>query len=336
VSGAGHAVENPLVSVIIPAYNVAAFIGETVRSATAQNYQPFEVIVIDDGSPDAPALRSALEPYAAQIILLEQENRGVAAARNAGLRAARGEYVAFLDGDDVWVPEFLAEQVKLIRSNGGYDLVYANAFHFGDGWERTTYMETSPSVGDVTCESLLAGRCNVISSTVLARREAIFDAGLFDESLRSSEDFDLWVRISKRNGSRLTYQRQVLAGYRHRPSSLSADPDELMERSLKAFNKIAQRDDLSVAERAALAATVRSQKAALAIGRGKRKLLKRSFAEARDRFAEAEELCPSWKLRLISVWLKTAPRTCRTFYRLYLRSTTDRAVREDTLSPSSS
>jgi len=109
----------PVVSVIIPAYNVAPFIGDTLRSVLAQTFSEYEVIIINDGSPDTVELESVLAPYLDRIIYLKQENQGAGAARNTGLRAARGEFVAFLDGDDQWLPAFLEKQLKLIRSGPG-------------------------------------------------------------------------------------------------------------------------------------------------------------------------------------------------------------------------
>ncbi len=95
-----------VVSVIIPAYNAAGLISETLQSVFAQTYRDFETIVVNDGSPDTAALEAVLRPFADRLVYLRQENRGVSAARNAGIRAAQGRYVAFLDSDDLWEPGF--------------------------------------------------------------------------------------------------------------------------------------------------------------------------------------------------------------------------------------
>jgi glycosyltransferase involved in cell wall biosynthesis len=105
---------SPLVSVIIPAYDVAEFIGEALDSVFAQTFTDYEVIVINDGSPDTAKLERALAPYLSRIVYLKQENRGVSAARNTGINAARGSLIAFLDGDDVWLPNYL--EVQVIRT----------------------------------------------------------------------------------------------------------------------------------------------------------------------------------------------------------------------------
>src|ERR671939_2007579 len=97
----------PAVSVIIPAYNAAAHIGAALDSVFAQTFTDYEVIVVNDGSPDTPELERALDAYAGRLLYVRQENRGPSGARNAGIRRARGEYVALLDSDDLWLPAYL-------------------------------------------------------------------------------------------------------------------------------------------------------------------------------------------------------------------------------------
>src|SRR6185369_5886632 len=109
---AARAIEaTPKVSVIIPAYNIASFIVETLESVFAQTFTDYEVIVVNDGSPDTENFEGALRPYLDRIVYLKEENGGASVARNAGLQAARGEFVAFLDGDDVWLPNYLEAQM---------------------------------------------------------------------------------------------------------------------------------------------------------------------------------------------------------------------------------
>ena len=239
----------PLVSVVIAAYNVSQYIGETLASVFAQTFDDYEVVVVDDGSEDAEELALALAPYRDRLVYLTQENRGLAAARNAGLRAARGRYAAFLDADDLWEPEYLKEQVGFIEG-GGYDLVYTDALLFGDPrLSGRRFMEVAPSDGEVTFKSLVRGECNVIGSGVLARKEALFDAGLFDAGLRNAQDFDLWVRMAL-GGARLAYQGKVLVRYRYREGSLSGDAVNRVRRELRVYTKIRDAYDLKPSERA--------------------------------------------------------------------------------------
>lgn len=118
-----------LVSVIIPAYNVAPFIAETLDSLFAQTWRNFEAVVINDGSTDDTEER--LTPYRDRIVYIKQENRGVMAARNAGLQAARGRYIALLDGDDLWEPKFLETLAGMLQADPNLSVAYPNAVFFG-------------------------------------------------------------------------------------------------------------------------------------------------------------------------------------------------------------
>ncbi|HWS87148.1 MAG TPA: glycosyltransferase family 2 protein [Pyrinomonadaceae bacterium] len=308
----------PSVSVIIPAYMVAPYIAATLDSVLAQSFKDYEVIVVNDGSPDTAELERALAPYLERITYVRQENRGAGAARNNGLRRARGRYVAFLDGDDLWLPDFLSEMVALVESEGGYDLVYADAMLFGDSpLAGTKYTDTCPSVGAVTLESLLAERCHVITSGVLARREPIMEVGLFDESLKNSQDFDLWARLAKRPGARMTYSARVLLRHRKHRTSLSASSiNSVGGGLLKVFDKISRRDDLTPGERQALEQTVALRSASVELERGKARLLDGDFTAAASSIAAANDYFRSRKLRLILFWLRVAPRLLQRLYKL--------------------
>jgi len=306
----------PLVSIIIPAYKVAPFIKETLDSVFAQTFPDYEAIVINDGSPDTDELERALRPYRERILYLRQENRGAGGARNAGLRVARGRYVAFLDGDDTYVPTFLSDQIQLIESNSGYDLVYADATNFGEFKpDGLTNMDVNQSRGEVDAEALICGRCNVITSAVLARRELILKVGLFDETLRNSQDFDLWIRLAKQ-GARFNYQRKVLVGRRIYAGSLASDPLKSFAGELRVLEKTKLRDDLTAAERSALEATAKLRGAAIELIKAKRCLLDGDFNSASRSFQFANEQLRSWKLRLVLIWLRLAPGLLQRCYKL--------------------
>lgn len=309
----------PAVSVIIPAYNVAPFIRETLDSVLAQSFKDYEVIVINDGSPDTVELERALEPYFGErVVYLKQENLGAAAARNAGLRRARGTYIAFLDADDYWMENYLDEQLAFIRRSGSYDLVYADALLVGDSeLSGRTFMEIAPSNGDVTFEKLVRDECNVITSGVVARRQALLDVGLFDEELRRAHDYDLWLRLAKA-GARLGYQRRVLLRYRIHSGSLSGDSIRQIERHLIVLNKTAKRHDLSASENAALAGAISRLEAHLKLERGKLRLADGDFAAAAVEIKDANRCQRSWRLRLVLLWLRVAPRSLQRVYKLRL------------------
>jgi len=307
-------IQAPAVSVIIPAYKVAAFIRETIDSVLAQTFADYEVIVINDGSPDTLELERALEPYGRQIRYIKQENQGAGAARNAGLRLASGRFVAFLDGDDVYLPNFLEEQMQLIQSDGGYDLAYADKSDFGDA-RLFANSEADPAKGEVTAEDLLCGRSNITTSTVLARRELVIDTGMFDETLRNSQDFDLWIRLAK-NGARITYQPRVLLLRRIYVGSLASDSMKSFEGELRVLKKTRLRNDLTAAEVIALEETLGRRQADMEVARGKRSLLAGDYAASITSFQLANDYFHSLKLRLVLVCLRIAPGLLQRVYKL--------------------
>ena len=305
----------PLISVIVPAFNVSQFISEALDSIFSQDFGDFEIIVVNDGSPDTNDLERVLAPYREHITYLKQENKGISGARNTALRVARGEYIALLDGDDVWLSNKLSEQVGFMKS-GSYDLVYADAYLVGESpWPAgATFMEKSPSDGEVTSESLLALRCCVLLSTVLARKQAIIDAGMFDEQIRVAEDFDLWVRMAL-NGNRFGYQRHVLAKYRYRGNSLSADRIRLQEGGLRVLDGLQARNDLNRRDREALECTAAKLRLGVSLERGKLMILKGDFQAAQQLLSEARKQSKSWKVTFALIGLHTAPRTLQKLYK---------------------
>jgi glycosyltransferase involved in cell wall biosynthesis len=313
--------EAPRVSIIIPAYNVAPYIRETLASVFAQTFSDFEVIIINDGSPDSEEFELAIKPYRERIRYLKQENRGASAARNAGLRAARGELIAFLDADDLWSPNYLAEQLKFIREYG-CDLACADALIFGVSADAgqsymDSLMESAPPAGLVTFLDLVNADRSLITSGVVVRRDLVLEVGLFDEALRNAQDFDLWLRLA-RYGARLAYQRKVLLSYRSRPNSLSGDAINSHQRELRVFDKIEQSYEFTPAERLEVGAVIQSRRALLEYELGKLYLVPGDFARARQSFANANNLRRSWKARLALCLTRIAPGLLRG---LYLRRT---------------
>lgn len=305
--GAEVTAAEPSVSVIVTAYRVSPFIAETLDSVFAQTLEGFEVIVVNDGSPDSEELEQSLRPYTARLVYVAQENRGAGGARNTGLRLARAPLVAFLDGDDLWEPRYLEEQLREIEARG-LDLAYTDALMFGDSsLAGKTYMETAPSEGEVNFLSLIRGDCNVITSGVVARRAAVFDAGLFDETLRNAQDFELWARLAHR-GARLGYQRKVLVRYRVREGSLSGDAQNRLAREWKVTRHIGDAYELTAHEREEVERMLTRQQAAIDLERGKTLLGQGRFAEARACIAGARRVLGGWKLTAALLLLKVAPR----------------------------
>jgi len=295
----------PTVSIIIPTYNTAPYIADTLDSVFAQTFRDYEVIVINDGSPDTTELERVITGYRDRIHYIVQPNRGLSAARNAGIVVARGEFVALLDSDDVWESNYLAHQLHVLRTNG-YDVVYPNATTFGDPLRSgRLFMNVHPSEGEVTFESLVTQRCNVMVS-VLARRKAIVDAGLFDESLRSSEDFDMWLRIVQ-NGGRIGYHRQSLVGSRLRRGSLSADAVNMCNHIVRVLDKTAREMTLTPAQQTLVAARRAYFAALLRLHEGKRAFFAGDHKQAVQKLSEANAHLGRRKIALAVLLLRLMP-----------------------------
>jgi glycosyltransferase involved in cell wall biosynthesis len=194
----------PDISVVVPAYNSAAYINEALDSALAQTGVTLEVIVVDDGSSDDTVQR--VQAYGDRVRLIQQANQGSAVARNRGVAESRAEHVAFLDADDYWHPQKLAQQWALARQ--GKPLVYARF----SSWERDAAGNFPPAAAHLA-ECQAQGRmskpardgwlyidllldCEVWTSTVLARKDLLEKVGGFDPSLRKGQDFDLWLKLA--------------------------------------------------------------------------------------------------------------------------------------------
>jgi glycosyltransferase involved in cell wall biosynthesis len=193
---------DPLVSTVITAYNSAAFLPETLNSVFRQSYRNYEVIVVDDGSTDDT--EKALAPYKDRISYRYQKNRGPSAARNAGIAAARGDYIAFLDGDDLWTPDKLRLQVDFMEQNPPIGLLFSDMEEFDDGTtlcgsllERSLFRSeliASGRVADAARKLLVEDF--IPTSTVLIRKECLAQTALFDENLYFAEDRELWLRFT--------------------------------------------------------------------------------------------------------------------------------------------
>jgi glycosyltransferase involved in cell wall biosynthesis len=309
----------------VPAYNVTEFIGEAIESVLAQTFTDYEIIVVNDGSPDTVALEAALAPYMSSIVYIKQDNRGVSAARNTGIKAARGSLLAFLDADDTWLPNYLEVQVARIQADPTIDVLYPNVMLFGEKSEDgEEFMTRCPTTGEVTFERLVSQECNV-SNCSIARRETIVRAGLFDESLRSVEDFELWLRVVKQGG-RIAYHRDVLARYRRRSGSLTSDPIGLGHHHILVLDKIKQTMELAPSERATVDFHQRRFQALLSFHEGKRAFFSGDTVGAIHGLTEANRFFRNRKIAFALMMLRIAPRLLLRAYdlrdRLYFRMIT--------------
>ncbi|HUU11831.1 MAG TPA: glycosyltransferase family A protein [Phycisphaerae bacterium] len=193
----------PTVSVVIPAYNVAATLARAVRSVTGQTSRPLEVFVVDDGSTDGTA--DVGRGFGPPVRYIRQDNGGAGAARNRGVTEARGEWVAFLDADDWWEPEHLARQFDVVRRHPELVWVAGRCVNVWPGGAKTVGL---PSEG---CRKLLEDGCwcrdyyeaaaagvQFPTIVMLIRRRVFDEVGLFDAQIRSGQDRDMWFRIADR------------------------------------------------------------------------------------------------------------------------------------------
>jgi glycosyltransferase involved in cell wall biosynthesis len=302
----------PRVSVIVPVFNGAADVPVALRSVFGQTFSSFEVIVINDGSDDEPALLRVLDPYASQICYITQPNQGAGAARNAGIRVARGEYVALLDADDRWLPDFLQRQIAFLDAQSHYALVYSDALISGESvLAGQCFSKQAPSNGPVTLISLIKQTCNIPLSTVVARRATLASAGLFDTSLRRGQDFDLWLRLAAR-GERIAYQRLILVERRVRRTGLSGDAEAELQRAITVLDRFGTSHILDHEARTALRQRSDVLRDRLAIEEAKRRICEANFAAARSRLTEAQSR--GFKIWVALLGLRVAPQLVRLAY----------------------
>jgi len=210
-------------SVVVPDFNHTRYLAGAIRSVLDQTDPPDELIVVDDGSTDG--CEDAVRMFGDRVRYLRQENQGLAAARNTGIRAARGELVGLLDADDRWRPTFCAEMRRLEARHPEAAAYYCQGQTMDDHERPLPQVVGGPAVPmDALYQRLL--RANfIIPSTVVVRRDAIVAAGMFDATLRSCEDWDLWLRLLPTHT--IVGLDACLVDYRVHGASLSGDPDAM-------------------------------------------------------------------------------------------------------------
>jgi len=240
----------PRVSIIVPAYNVELFLAEALASVQQQTFREFEVIVVDDGSTDRTSeiARQFVEKDA-RFILLRQPNAGPAAACNVALKQARGEWIAFLGADDVWLPEKLTAQLDLLEQEPHANLLFTDYFLWNgqsDCGRRYGDPDKFPN-GDVGRRLIFFDLFG--TSTVMIKREILDVVGPFDVELLLAEDWDLWLRIAER-GLCAKGVRQPLTRYRVWPGSASRNTLLMREANVLVLEKALTRPQRAAWRRA--------------------------------------------------------------------------------------
>jgi protein involved in polysaccharide export with SLBB domain/GT2 family glycosyltransferase len=240
----------PLFSVVIPAFNVEAYIGDCLDSVLQQTEADFEVIVVDDGSTDSTA--TIVQGYAdPRVRLVQRSNGGLAVARNTGIASACGQLIAFLDADDRWLPAKLARHRAALEAAPGAGISYDWSAFIDVSGQRTGLSMNQARV-EITCDALLLKNYLGNGSTSVVRRSVLEEAGGFDEELRRFVDHELWVRLAC-TGQRFCLIPEVLTEYRIHPASFTADSQRMLK-GLEAFlEAIAAYNPYSVSRLAPLA-----------------------------------------------------------------------------------
>lgn len=229
---------SPILSIVIPAYNVAPYIAEAVNSALDQTLRDIEVIVVDDGSTDAtPKILDEIRRARgdARLRIIRQPNGGLSAARNTGIRNARGAFIGFLDSDDIWAPEKAELQIDLMRADETIGISFSFSEYLTEDGRRTGSIlfaeRMQPSLHDMIRRNHVGN-----GSTPIVRRECFEIAGLFREELRSCEDYEMWCRILWMTPYRAECVPKPLTYYRLRESSLSFNSAKFVENADHAID----------------------------------------------------------------------------------------------------
>lgn len=287
---------NPSVSVVITTYNQAQYIAETVLSALNQTYRHLEVIVVDDGSTDQTEAR--LAPFRERVALVRQENQGVAASRNTGVRSAKGELIAFLDGDDLWEPDKLAVQVAAYQAHPRSGLIAVDACTFsGTEVLRKSSLPwatiLSAGEGEVSTgrfyDDLVRGPFIFTTSQVMIPARVLEAVGPSDGRFKFASDYDLYLRIASQYD--ITFVRQVLTRWRYLPTSASGPAD------FRRFRYLAE--DVAILKKHLSITTSTSRRLVREI------MQKKTFAASQDAYCRGREPDGGWcREYLLNLWFK--------------------------------
>ena len=233
--------ERPLVTVVIPTHNGAAFLGDSVRGVLAQTYRRHEVIVVDDGSTDDT--RGVLRTFGDTITYLYQAQQGPSAARNAGIRRARGEFICLLDADDSWSADKLALQTSYMEAHPEVGFLFADAEETeGSMILKSSILATMKFGADALSQRPLQAAFEkllienfVPTSTVMIRKSCLLRSGLFDETLGNAEDRDMWLRLAATTA--VACVPRILASKRTHGANISTRTELALRSRIKVWNK---------------------------------------------------------------------------------------------------
>lgn len=230
---------NPLVSVIVPAYNAEGFLAGAVESVLAQTYKNLDILVVNDGSTDdTQRVAESFVPRGVRVI--RQENKGVGGVRNTGIKNAKGTFIAFLDADDFYLPEKIEKEVRFLQEHPEFDLVYCNMHHFYAEAPEVLYQHKGPFYSGDVFEKLLDTFFGQLD-TVLIPKAAYDEVGLYDEGSKHAEEWDVHLKLA-RAGYRFGFLDENLVRIRVSKNSwsrFSNQPDQ-KQHNLAVLERLSQ------------------------------------------------------------------------------------------------
>ena len=232
-----------LVSVVIPVFNGAAFVPTAIDHVLAQTYRPLQIVVVDDGSTDNTS--EVLTRYGDQIELVRQKNRGVGHARNTGIAASQGEYVAFLDQDDWWRPDKIARQVTSFECDPALGLVHTGVAYFdqrSQDYTRPLNPLARPELLQGECFRQLLAENHIRNSSVMVRRGLLTQVGVCDQAISGNtvQDYDLWLRLSR--VSRFAYLPEQLTVIRLHEQQGTWDRRQMLSEEAHLLERVRYRE----------------------------------------------------------------------------------------------
>ena len=248
----------PLASIVVPAFNAAGTLSETITSLLSQTFQDMEVIIVNDGSTDNTLTVARCYVSDPRVHIISQPNRGLAGARNAGIAAARGKFIGFCDADDLWMPEKLATHVQHLEQSPDVGLSFAGS-QLINADSRFAGMCQRPRLSNISTAHVLRRNPVGNGSAAVMRREALQDIAhrpwfekthdwIFDETFRQSEDIECWMRLLLTTDWRIEGVPGLLTGYRITPGGLSAATDRQLDAWERMVAKLRSYDPAFFAE----------------------------------------------------------------------------------------
>jgi teichuronic acid biosynthesis glycosyltransferase TuaG len=308
------ATSEPLVSIVMPAYNTSAYIAFAIDSALAQTVADFELLIVDDGSSDET--KAIADRYAAKdsrLTVWSRPNGGACRARNDALGRARGRFVAFLDSDDVWMPEYLQTHLDILERHPEISVVTANAINLDGPLDGQPYWTPGPEIRPLTMLEMIEREDSVCIMSVF-RRAVHTTIGGFDEAfVYGSEDYDYWLRAADA-GFRFLQVRRPIAFYRRRPGGASAATAKMLTGITATLRKALERCGEDASRSREKSAILRQLhrfecerlrvEAAAALRDG-------DFGVAAERFDRLSRTQGGARLACIAAWSRYAPSSLR-------------------------